>query len=160
MKSRTVTSGLSTPKAHHLRGARQFHGIVQHAANHDDCIFWAIDEEVPWTMDNCACRAGAFTAQAQVPGTHAITKLWANDAAGSAWLLANVAKRSDEQGLIAQARSIAKLFVRPVQDIDDVVLRRRGHSIPRHRFRAVTRSAALRPSWPMVSSSCSSAMST
>lgn len=62
--------------------SRQFHGVVQNPA--DDCqiAFYPINQEMPGAAHDASCHTCPFPAQAQVPGTYAIAKLRAFNAAG------------------------------------------------------------------------------
>jgi hypothetical protein len=102
---------------------RQFHGVVKHPADHEQRGFNSVDQKVARPSDCPRVLACAIPTQSQVPRSNAGTKFRSLDTARSVWPCCYVAKRRDDQALIAKPRRLAELILRPRKDVDDVCLR-------------------------------------
>lgn len=139
---------------------RQFHGVVQNPADDNPIVLHPVNQKMPWAAHNAGFCSGAFPAQVQVPGSHAVAELRPFDTAGSIRLAGDVTQRRDQQVFVTFAGRFSELTLCPGEDVDEIRLRGGGESITRHQPANLTRLAACCPSWLTKSSIRSSTIST
>lgn len=101
---------------------RRFHGVVQYATDNEQRGLKAVYEEVARPADDARPCGHMIATQPQVPRPNTCAEFGSRDAARSLWLRRHVAKRRDDQALIAQSCGLAELLVRPSKDVDDIYL--------------------------------------
>jgi hypothetical protein len=97
---------------------RQFHGVVQYPTDHEQHGLNAVNQEVARPADYIRTCNNVIAAQSEVPRSNTRAKFGPLDAAWSVWLCRHVAKRRDDQALIAQPSSLAELLARPGKDVE------------------------------------------
>jgi hypothetical protein len=95
---------------------------VQYPTDHEQGGLKAVNQEVARPADYLRTFRCVISAQSQVPRTNPRAELGPRDAARSVWLRRHVAKRRDDQALIAQPGGLTELLVRPGKDVDDIYL--------------------------------------
>lgn len=132
---------------------RQLHGVVKHPTDHDQARFRAVDKKVARPPDDIHTWFDVVPAQAQVPRSNTCAEFGPCETAWSVGLACHVAERGDDQALVALSSGLAKLFMSPGEDGEDIALRSFRQPIAQHQPAVLAGCAARRPSCPTKSSS-------
>lgn len=133
--------------------ARQFHGVMQNTTHHKQVGLHSVDQEVARAPHRPDRRIDMVPTQPQVPRLDASTEFRAVDAAWAAWIGCQIAKGRNDEALVPQTCRLTELLVCPPEDLPDVCLRSARQAKSDHQAAELTCEAALRPNWPMKSSS-------
>ena len=101
---------------------RLFHGVVQYPPDHEQGGLEAVNQEVARPADYLRTCTHMIAAQSQVPRSNTRAEFGPHDTARPVRLCRHVAKRRDDQALIAQPGGLAELLMRPGKDVDDICL--------------------------------------
>ena len=80
---------------------RQFHGVVKYPTDHEQGGLKAVNQEMARPAHYPRSRAHVIPTQSQVPRANTRAEFRALDTARPVWLCRHVAKRRDDQALIA-----------------------------------------------------------
>jgi hypothetical protein len=121
---------------------RQFRGVVQYATDHEQDGIKAVNSEVARPADYLGTCTRVIAAQSQMPRSNTHAEFGSRETARSVGLGCHVAKRRDDQALVAQPSGLAELLVRPGKDVDDIVLCGLRQPVAKHRLDVLPNLAA------------------